>query len=426
MIWLLISMISGLFTLFFWALIFLLTAEFWLDVFWAVGVTIAILIWCAFISILAGIVHDGAKKIWGSNPQKIRKTPTTFVILSTIEGTIGFVLVFAAVASKEIVWLWYIACSLIVYIILSFLLLRRKYASKVKSNLISGSCRQENLQNSVPTKLRPRNEKTTKDFEYISTKSKEEDSNSMEVMRHLEIIQDCIEILQVTTDPKTFFGRYRDAVIHAQKVFEIRRQRGDDVKEARELLDSFVSETEKEAMIDGFLARCHIEEKLPLIENQLNEYRKEMTPANIEYLEYLLTDEGDITSEMYTEDDTLYDDDEKHAQTVCALLRENTIIDTAFWDEMHLNFKCNLVTNYTSLQLNFEIKNTSGVPWYDGGGGITIKANIYDANGNLLAVEDVFVEDRELTHNRYSDYLYFDFDDMSKAASMEIYAYQED
>lgn len=93
---------------------------------------------------------------------------------------------------------------------------------------------------------------------------------------------------------------------------------------------------------------------------------------------------------------------------------------------MHLTFKCNLVTSYTSLQLNFEIKNISGVPWYDGGGGITVKANVYDSKENLLYIEDTYIEDSELTRNQYTDYLYFDFDDVKKAAKIEIDAYQED
>ena len=63
------------------------------------------------------------------------------------------------------------------------------------------------------------------------------------------------------------------------------------------------------------------------------------------------------------------------------------------------------------------------MPWYDSGDGITIKANVYDAQGNLLCIEDVFIEDKELAHGRYSDFLYFDFDEIKCADSIEIYAY---
>ncbi len=125
-------------------------------------------------------------------------------------------------------------------------------------------------------------------------------------------------------------------------------------------------------------------------------------------------------------DDDYIDAEEEAAKKLCAKLKSNVVVCSEFWDEMHLTFKYNLVTSYTSLQLNFEIKNSSGVPWYDGGGGITVKANVYDVKGNLLCIEDTYIEDNELTRNRYTDYLYFDFDDVKKAAKIEIDAYQED
>ncbi len=125
-------------------------------------------------------------------------------------------------------------------------------------------------------------------------------------------------------------------------------------------------------------------------------------------------------------DNDYFDAEEEAAKKLCAKLKSNIIVRSEFWNEMHLTFKCNLVTSYTSLQLNFEIKNISGVPWYDGGGGITVKANVYDSKENLLCIEDTYIEDSELTRNQYTDYLYFDFDDIKKASKIEIDAYQED
>jgi len=125
-------------------------------------------------------------------------------------------------------------------------------------------------------------------------------------------------------------------------------------------------------------------------------------------------------------DDDCFDAEEEAAKKLCAKLKSNIVVHSEFWNEMHLTFKYNLIISYTSLQLNFEIKNTSGVPWYDGGSGITVKANVYDIKGNLLCIEDTYIEDNELTRNRYTDYLYFDFDDVKKAAKIEIDAYQED
>jgi len=128
----------------------------------------------------------------------------------------------------------------------------------------------------------------------------------------------------------------------------------------------------------------------------------------------------DEDDEENTED---LDDSEQQAKQLCRLLRDKIAVENDFWKEAHLEFEYNLVTSYTSLQLNFEIRNRSGIPWHDSGGGITIKANVYDTQRNLLCVEDVFVEDKELARGRYSDFLYFDFDEIKCADSIEIYAY---
>ena len=147
--------------------------------------------------------------------------------------------------------------------------------------------------------------------------------------------------------------------------------------------------------------------------------------------ETYFTDAYDANLFLEDDDDEDADDDysdaeEEAAKKLCAKLKSNIVVHSEFWNDMHLTFKYNLVTSYTSLQLNFEIKNTSGVPWYDGGGGIAVKASVYDIKGNLLCIEDAYIEDNELARNRYTDYLYFDFDDVKKAAKIEIDAYQED
>ena len=128
---------------------------------------------------------------------------------------------------------------------------------------------------------------------------------------------------------------------------------------------------------------------------------------------------GRIDKEM-TED---LDNSEQQARQLCQFLRNKMKIENDFWKEAHVEFTYNLVTSFTSLQLIFEIRNRSGMPWRDNGGGITIKANVYDAQGNLLCIEEVFVEDKEFARGRYSDSFYFEFDEIKSADSIEIYAY---
>lgn len=164
--------------------------------------------------------------------------------------------------------------------------------------------------------------------------------------------------------------------------------------------------------------------------NKIMNARTRNYKSNVAQEETYSSDAYDATLSLYDDDDAVDDDyidaEEEAAKKLCAKLKNNIVVCSEFWDEMHLIFKYNLVTSYTSLQLNFEIKNSSGVPWYDSGGGITVKANVYDIKGNLLCVEDTYIEDNELARNRYTDFLYFDFDDVKKAAKIEIDAYQED
>jgi len=119
-------------------------------------------------------------------------------------------------------------------------------------------------------------------------------------------------------------------------------------------------------------------------------------------------------------------DEDSASAKLCARLKHGMTVDPGFWSEMHLTFKCNLVPAYEALRLNFEIKNESGVPWYNSGGGITIKVNFYDRNDDLIHVNDIYIEDEILVKNRFSDYMYFDFDEIAKAVSVQLYAYQEE
>ena len=63
-----------------------------------------------------------------------------------------------------------------------------------------------------------------------------------------------------------------------------------------------------------------------------------------------------------------------------------------FWNEIQSDFKYNLVASYDSLQLNFEIRNNTGVSCYNGDGGIMIKVNFYDANDNIVHGDDAYIE----------------------------------
>ena len=116
--------------------------------------------------------------------------------------------------------------------------------------------------------------------------------------------------------------------------------------------------------------------------------------------------------------------EERKSRALSAKLNKKIVVDTQFWNSMNLDFRCNLVTDYTLLQLNYEIKTLSGKHW-NYSSPIRIKVNAYDAKNNLLHVNDTFVTSSELLGGKHTDYLYLEYDKVKNADYLEIYAYYE-
>ena len=216
-----------------------------------------------------------------------------------------------------------------------------------------------------------------------------------------------------TFDFAEFLKAYKNVLYHQEQVTQFWRSQGGDA-DSEELLESLIEE--KEDYINEFFDRCYNEGVLQQSKEKILRHSSELTSGNIQYMEELLN------GELYVMDS---DDEEAVVREACSTLKKNLRIDMAFWNEMHLDFRCNLVTSYDQLQLNYEIKNTSGVPWYCGGGGIEIKVNVYNADGDLLCVEDDYIDDDEIAKNRYSAYILFHLDDVKEAAYIEVFAHQD-
>ena len=344
-----------------------------------------------FIGIpLIYFVDEGLKKKWGLKRGKWSMPASTlWVVVSTIEMVfcMGALAVCWVDGTASYVPLF---VSLALYIALSILILCQKY-NKVKTQTISS----------------PNCDTVT------SPTASSHSAKKIIASEHAELAQSNIKIMSTTLDPDEFFKSYKNLIYHQRQVTLFWRSQGGD-DEIEELMESLIDD--KADFVNEFIERCYNEGILAQIKDKILQHSADLTNANMQYITDLLSEES--------EED--FSDDDIKSKELCSTLRKNLQVDMAFWDEMHLNFKCNLVTSYTSLQLNFEIKNESGVPWYNGGGGITIKANFYDRNGNLIHVDDVYIEDEVLVKNRFSDYLYFDFDDISEAVSVQLYAYQEE
>lgn len=230
---------------------------------------------------------------------------------------------------------------------------------------------------------------------------------------HAELATNNLRTMAATFDFGEFLQAYKKALYHQEQVTIFWRSQGGD-PDSEELLESLIAE--KEDYINEFFARCYNEGVLQQLKDRIMQHATELTSGNVQYLEDLLSGNFDVADSG---------DDEAVAREACSRLKKNLRVDMAFWEEMHLDFKCNLVTSYDQLQLNYEIKNTSGVPWYSGGGGIEIKANVYNAEGELLCIEDDYIDDDDISKRRYSSFILFHIDNLKEAAYIEIYAYQE-
>ena len=121
--------------------------------------------------------------------------------------------------------------------------------------------------------------------------------------------------------------------------------------------------------------------------------------------------------ECYDEEDI-----EIEVKRLCSKLKKNMSVDMTFWNDMNLDFKCNLVTCFDALELNYEIKNDGGIPIDKNCYGIYLKVNFYDKGENLLYVDDVYIDYQELSRKRFSDSFLIDYDQVSMSASFHIYA----
>ena len=111
------------------------------------------------------------------------------------------------------------------------------------------------------------------------------------------------------------------------------------------------------------------------------------------------------------------------ASSLLSRVRKNLTVDKKIFDRYGLTFKCNLIEDCDTLQLNYELSNTKQlVSQISKGTDFTLKANVYDANNNLLCIEETWVEYGQLKSGYAADFFYFSSDSMSRANSMRVYA----
>lgn len=110
-------------------------------------------------------------------------------------------------------------------------------------------------------------------------------------------------------------------------------------------------------------------------------------------------------------------------KSVLETVRSNLSVEKEVFDRYGMNFKCNLVPHYTSLQLNYELSGTKQLASkVEKDTDLEIKANVYDANGNLLCIKEEYVEYSQLRRGYAADYFYFTSEEIVGAHSMKVYA----
>lgn len=104
-------------------------------------------------------------------------------------------------------------------------------------------------------------------------------------------------------------------------------------------------------------------------------------------------------------------------------VRKNLTVVNDVFDECGISFKCNLIEEYDTLQLNVELSNTRAfVAKYGKYTDFVIKANVYGKDDELLCVEELWFEYSELKQGYVSDYFYFTSENMNRANAMKVYA----
>ena len=107
---------------------------------------------------------------------------------------------------------------------------------------------------------------------------------------HFRVIRESLELLNKTTNPETFFGRYETAIQNVKMVIEIMEQY-DASDDAEELLKSIMEE--KESLVNQFVVRCYAKGNLPTIREDILRYQKYLTNENINYIDKLIVLTGE-------------------------------------------------------------------------------------------------------------------------------------
>lgn len=105
------------------------------------------------------------------------------------------------------------------------------------------------------------------------------------IEQHYRIFTDSLKLLQTTTVPRTFFGRYEDMLGAVTRITEACRKVNLESSELKGLgiIADITSEDIKTKMINDFIDRCIESGKEDVLKAELGEYEDRMTEESISY-----------------------------------------------------------------------------------------------------------------------------------------------
>lgn len=113
------------FMFFLWLVLLSLAIE--SGLFFAVGMTAAIVAWVVFMFGFMSALNRKARVLWMSGAPEGRSVPTSLEVTTGIELAFGSIFIMLGIMSENLVFLGLAAVSLIVYAAVSIPLLARKY-----------------------------------------------------------------------------------------------------------------------------------------------------------------------------------------------------------------------------------------------------------------------------------------------------------
>ena len=108
-------------------------------------------------------------------------------------------------------------------------------------------------------------------------------------------------------------------------------------------------------------------------------------------------------------------------------LRSNLFITTDVFQRYGITFQCNLMKNYDTLVLNFELYHTRTIVDVLGiDAEIQMKITAYDTRGNLLLVEEAWVDYDQLKQGYAADAVDLGISQLTQTAYMKIHVFVSD